>query len=162
PDFDSIVVGTSTSRLLRPARLDTLFSARFANLAMNAATPYEQMRMLDLFARHHRAPRAAIVGLDAVWCVTKDKYEKFTPRTFPAWMYGDDRWAGYLHMLSLYAVQEAVNQFAVMTGLKPRRYGLNGYTVFTPPDDKYDPARARMHFAAEGAPDVLGPPQGDP
>jgi hypothetical protein len=161
-DFDSVIVGDSTSRLLRPATLDPLFSARFANLAMNAATAYEQMRMLDLFARHHRTPRAVIVGMDASWCLTGPAYQKFTPRPFPAWMYGDNRWRGYLHMLSLYAVQEAVNQFQVMIGVKPRRYGLDGYTVFTPPDDQYDPARARKHFAAEGAPDTLGPPQGDP
>ncbi len=40
--FDSAVFGTSTSRLLRPAVLDPAFGARFANLAMNDATVYEQ------------------------------------------------------------------------------------------------------------------------
>src|ERR1700761_3211119 len=45
PRFDAVVVGTSTSRLLPPALLDPLFHARFANLAMNAATPYEQTRL---------------------------------------------------------------------------------------------------------------------
>ena len=44
--FDSAVFGTSTSRLLRPVMLDPEFGARFANLAMNDATAYEQARIL--------------------------------------------------------------------------------------------------------------------
>src|SRR5208282_1099994 len=43
--FDSVILGTSTSRALRPAELDPLFGARFANLAMNSATAYEQWRL---------------------------------------------------------------------------------------------------------------------
>ncbi len=46
PAFDSAVVGSSSSRLLRPAVLDTLLGGRFANLAMNAATAWEQSQML--------------------------------------------------------------------------------------------------------------------
>jgi hypothetical protein len=153
PRFDSAIVGTSTSRLLPPAELDAATHARFANLAMNAATPYEQMRMLALFARAHATPRIVMVGVDALWCQPGVPFAEITARGFPDWMYGGSRWEGYLHMLSLYALQEAANQFAVMTGLKTRHYGVDGYTVFTPPDAEYDAARARAHFAAEGSPD---------
>lgn len=50
-------------------------------------------------------------------------------------------------MLTPYAVQEAANQFAVMTGFKRRRYGLDGYTSFVPDDAAYDRARVDAAFA---------------
>ena len=51
--FDSVILGTSTSRSLRPVELDPLFNAHFVNLAMNSATAYEQWRLGMLFARRH-------------------------------------------------------------------------------------------------------------
>ena len=57
PDFDSAVFGTSTSRLLKPSTLGRHLGGRFANLAMNSATAYEQSRMFELFMRHHSDPR---------------------------------------------------------------------------------------------------------
>ena len=43
--FDSAVLGTSTLRLLDPAILSAGAGGRFVNLAMNAATPWEQTQM---------------------------------------------------------------------------------------------------------------------
>jgi hypothetical protein len=146
--FDSVVLGTSTSRLLRPAVLDTEFGARFANLAMNDATIYEQSRMLSVFAQAHPSPRVVIIGLDVRRCVTGDDYEKLTFRPFPEWMYGSNRWRGYGEMFNLYAVQEAGQQFGILTGIKRRRYGRDGFTSFVPPDSQYDPARVAMHLRA--------------
>ena len=146
--FDSAVLGTSTSRMLRPAVLDAVFGARFVNLAMNSATAWEQARMLALFARHHPAPRAVLVGLDAAWCgrVPPDG----PARPFPAWMYDGSPWRGYREVATLYAVQEAANQFAVLAGFKRRRYGPDGYTSFLPDDSRYDPARVAASFADWG------------
>lgn len=156
--FDAAVFGTSTSRLLRPAALDPLFGARFANLAMNSATSYEQMRLIEVFGHAHPAARAVLIGLDQPWCETGPFYTKLTPRPFPQWMYGGSPWRGYAEMFGLYPLQEAANQFAVMVGLKRRRYGLDGYTVFTPPESQYDAARAHAHILAEGTLPSLGDP----
>ncbi|MBC7799390.1 MAG: hypothetical protein H7Z10_02110 [Gemmatimonadaceae bacterium] len=145
PRFDSVILGTSTARLLQPAQLDPLFGARFANLAMNSATAYEQTRMLEVFVRAHPAPRAVIIGLDAEWCGAT--LVKYTPRPFPEWMYGPSPWRGYREMLNGYAIQEAANQFAVLVGLKARRYGLDGYTSFVPDNAAYDTARVDAAFA---------------
>ena len=145
PAFDAAVFGTSTSRLLQPAQLNPAFGARFANLAMNSATAWEQTRLLEVFLRAHPRPRALIIGLDAEWC--RDPVARTTSRPFPEWMYGANLWAAYAHMLSPYAVQEAANQFAVMVGLKRRRYGLDGYTSFVPDDAAYDRARVDAAFA---------------
>jgi len=160
PAFDSAVFGTSTSRLLDPAVLDPLFGVRFANLAMNSATAYEQSRLLDVFARAHPHARMVIIGLDSDWCTPAP--ERTTGRPFPAWMYGRSPWRGYREIANLYAVQEAANQLAAMAGLKRRRYGLDGYTNFLPDDAAYDPRRVAEIFASVGdvsaAPPVPGVP----
>ncbi len=83
---------------------------------------------MDVFRRAHPEPRVVMVGLDVRWCVTGDTYQKLTPRVFPAWMYQRDRWAGYLHMFNLYAVQEAGQQFGILLGIKRPVYGRDGYT----------------------------------
>ena len=153
PAFDSVVVGSSSSRLLRPERLDALFGGRFANLAMNAATAWEQSQMLRLFTRTHPDARTVIIGLDNVWCT--EAPERTTGRPFPQWMYEGPRWRGYLHMLNLYAVQEAGSELWTMLGLKRRRYGLDGYTSFVPPEAAYDPARVAAAFARWGVPPMI-------
>ncbi len=151
--FDSAIIGTSTSRLLRPVALNAELGAHFVNLAMNDATVYEQSRLLSVFARAHPIARVVIVGIDVRWCVTGETYPKLTPRPFPEWLYGDNPWIGYGKMFNLYAVQEAGQQFGVLTGIKRQVYGSDGYTSFVPPDNEYDPARVAMHLRESG-PDV--------
>ena len=148
--FDSAVIGSSSSRLLRPAELDRLFGGRFVNLSMNAATAWEQSDILALFTRIHPAPRTVIIGLDSAWC--SEVPIRSSGRLVPDWMYAGSPWRGYAHMLSLYAVQEAGSQLWTMLGLKARRYGLDGYTSFVPPEADYDPARVAAAFARWGVP----------
>ena len=158
PRFDAAVFGTSTARLLRPVDLDPLFGARFANLAMNSATAWEQTELLGVFLRAHPTPRAVLIDMDGAWC--GPVAERLTPRPFPAWMYGTNRWAGYREMLTPYAVQEAANQAMVMLHLQRQRYGSDGYTSFVPPDEAYDPARVDAAFARWPATDQT-PVSGD-
>ena len=149
PAFDSALFGTSTSRLLRPAALDPAFDARFANLAMNSATSYEQARLLEVFLHTHPAPRVVAIGLDVEWCLTPPLDQKFTFRGFPEWLYTESwpgRWGDYRHMFDMYSAEKAGQAFAEWTGLKPRVYGRDGYTRFVPPDDRYDAARALTHL----------------
>ncbi|MGI3777129.1 MAG: hypothetical protein ACRYGC_07515 [Janthinobacterium lividum] len=150
-NFDSVVLGTSTSRLLRPAVLDATLGGRFANLAMNSATAWEQVRLLEVFARTHPRAATVLVGLDDSWCRLGDAIER-NARPFPDWMYEPSRWPGYGRMFNLYAVQESASELWTMLGLKKRRYGLNGYTNFLPPETAYDPARVDAAFAAWGYP----------
>jgi hypothetical protein len=152
--FDSVILGTSTSRMLRPAVLDPLFEAHFANLSMNSATAYEQWRLGMLFARHHLETKVVLVGLDVVWCETGDVVEKYTGRSFPEWMYDENPWNDYLEQFNLYAVEQAGIQFGVLVGLQPRRYGRDGYTSFLPDEREYDLARARAHLYPDGVMDI--------
>jgi hypothetical protein len=155
--FDSMILGTSTSRLLRPVQLDPLFHARFANLAMNSATAYEQWRLGMLFVRHHPDMKVMLIGADIVWCETGDRLRKYTERSFPEWMYDAGSWHRYLHQFSLYAVEQAGIQFGVLTGLRARRYGRDGYTDFLPDDSRYDLARARRRLYPGGVPVAMTP-----
>lgn len=160
PRFDSAIIGTSTARLLQPAHLNPAFNARFVNLAMNSATAWEQTQILDVFLRAHPNPRAVIIDIDATWC--GHTAERLTPRPFPDWMYGPTRWPAYGHMLTPFAVQEAANQVSVMLGWKRRRYGLDGYTSFVPPDTAYDPTRVAAAFARWSPIDISPAPPDEP
>ncbi|MEO3473037.1 hypothetical protein AAFN86_14300 [Roseomonas sp. CAU 1739] len=151
--FDAAIFGTSTMRMLRPAALNEAFGARFANLAMNAATAYEQSRLFDVFLRAHPNPRAMVIGLDHVWC-DAGPLQRYTPRAFPEAFYESSPWPAYREMLSFYAVQEAGRQFAVLTGMMRPRYGHDGYTRFLPPEDRYDAARAAANLPALPPPET--------
>jgi hypothetical protein len=159
--FDSAIFGTSTTRLLRPAVLNPEFGARFVNLAMNAATAYEQSRLMAVFRQAHPTARLVLVGIDISHCEPGETEQQFTPRAFPAWMYDGSLWRGYGEMFNLYAVQEAGQEFAILTGLKQQVYGSDGYTSFVPPDSRYDPARVAMHLR-DDPPVIPTPGRGDP
>ncbi len=160
--FDSAIFGTSTSRLLRPVVLDGEFGARFVNLAMNAATAYEQTRLMAVFRRAHPAARLVLVGLDLSYCAPGAQEMRFTPREFPDWMYHGSPWRGYREMFNLYAVQEAGQEFGILVGIKRQVYGSDGYTSFVPPDSAYDPARVAMHLRDTAPLVPPGPRDGDP
>ncbi len=135
--FDSAVVGTSTSRLLQPAHLDGLFGGRFANLAMNSATAWEQYKIADLFLRTAPKVRTVVVGLDRVWCEPDADTQRLTFRPFPPWMYDDDPWNDLLYLLNGKTLEIAARLVEYHLGFRPPRLGPDGYEVFVPPDDQW-------------------------
>ena len=129
--------------------MNPLLGAHFANLAMNSAQAYEQYRLLQVFARHHPDARNVVIGVDATWCETGTEIKKYTFRQFPEWMYGENRWRPFLEMFNLYTIEQAGLQFSELTGLKPVRYGFDGYASFLPDESKYDPDKVRHNLATE-------------
>ncbi|NLI27846.1 MAG: hypothetical protein GX413_10775 [Acetobacter sp.] len=146
--FTSAMIGTSTGRLLQPQQLDALFNTHFVNLAMNSATPWEQRKILRLFLRSHPKPDYILIDVDQSWCSPKQGELSSPARPFPTWMYDGSATAQYLHMTSFYAIQEAANQFAWLTGHKKQRYGSDGYTNFLPPDSSWNEAKVDAKFRA--------------
>lgn len=142
--FDSYIVGTSTSRLLDPHILDPLFNARFANLAMNSMSAWEQARMLTYVLDHAAPPKVVMIGLDRVWC------DHEAPRTmpiigdFPDWLYDDNPWNDYLHLLNEPTVELAARTLGTQIGLYRERIRSDGFGVFTPPEADYDARRAEQ------------------
>ena len=59
--FDSIVVGTSSSKLLNPAWLEQAFGGRFANIALNDGRAWEEYQLAQLFLRTVPQPRTLLV-----------------------------------------------------------------------------------------------------
>ncbi len=146
--FDAAVFGTSTARLLDPDALDEAFGARFANLAVNAATPDEQTRLAELFLAHH-AVRAVLFGLDGTWCSADPPAR--TANAFPDWLYAEGTPWGVLRQVNLRSVTVAAQAGLARAGLARPRIRQDGYAVFTPPEDRYDPERARDHIRAGAA-----------
>ncbi len=144
PDFDSLVIGTSVGRLLRPDLLSRRLGGRFANLSMNAATPWEQYKIFSLFRRHHPSIATVVLEIDPIWC-KRDK-EKLTNRPFPAWMYDESPWNDVLPHLSLYGIEQAGRQLAFLLGLRPARFARDGYARYLPPPEDYDLERVRKEL----------------
>lgn len=151
--FDAAVFGTSTARLLDPGALDAAFAARFANLAVNAATPDEQMRLAALFVAN-RPVKAILFGLDATWCAADPPAR--SANAFPDWLYEAGTPWGVLRQVSLRSLTIAAQTGLARLGLVQPRLKADGYAVFTPPEALYDPERARTHIRA-GARDPATP-----
>lgn len=144
--FDAAIFGTSTIRLLDPVQLGETFGARFANLGLNAGTPWEQMQLADLFLRVVPNPKALILGLDVTWCEEDADRKTLTFRTFPPWLYDENRWNDWPGLLNLTTVEIAGRLALHRLGLMPERIRLDGYEVFVPDERMYDVARARLHI----------------
>ncbi|WP_406857003.1 hypothetical protein ABEG18_05045 [Alsobacter sp. KACC 23698] len=146
--FDSAVIGTSTVRLLNPARLDPLFSARTVNLGMNAATPWEQARIADLFLRETPDPALMIFGIDAEWCAqdAASPAKRLTFRAFPDSFYDDNRWNDWPYLFNLHSIEISWRLAMHRLRFKRQRLPMNGYEVFTPNEALYDVGRARTHI----------------
>lgn len=131
PRFDALIMGTSTARLIEPARLGALTGARFANLAMNSATAYEQYRIHDLFMRGRPIVRVLVIGIDEAWCQLGEDSERYTFRAFPEWMYDDRRWNDLLYLFNDKALEDAVRMLELLRGKREPKYRDDGYSDFT-------------------------------
>ncbi|MFD2251221.1 hypothetical protein FHS82_000373 [Pseudochelatococcus lubricantis] len=151
--YDAAIFGTSSLRLLDPEELDRLFGTpekpvHFANLAMNAATPWEQMQLARLFVKVEPAPRVLVFGLDRGWCdADADAPERrLTFRAFPVRFYDDDPWNDWRDAFSLNTLEIAGRLVSHRLGLRGVNLRDDGYGVFVPPDAAYDLERARTHI----------------
>jgi len=140
--FDSIVVGSSTARLIDPEQLNSPFKARFANMAMNASSAWEEWTTFEYFRRNVRAPKVLIVGVDDGWCDPNADRDR-TRHGFPEWMYDDDRWNDYANLLNSGTLELAGRLVGYHLGLYSARSRYDGFEIFTPPERDYDLARAK-------------------
>jgi hypothetical protein len=160
-DFDSLLVGTSTSKLIDPDQLNEPFQARFANLSMYSATAWEQIAFINHFRRTVPTPRVLIIGLDTVWCDPDAFAHRLTPAGFPFWLYDDNPWNDFLNVLNWQTLEIAGREVGYQLGLYPERVRRDGFEVFVPPEEQYDPARARENIwrgrAPATSPDIPPP-----
>ncbi|MGV3635555.1 MAG: hypothetical protein ACO1NY_14490 [Pseudorhodoplanes sp.] len=144
--FDSVMVGTSTSRLIDPDILNPAFGRRFANLSMDSMTAWEQQQLVSLFLREVGVPKALIVGLDGVWCIPNADRQRVTAAGFPEWLYDASRWNDLLYILNSATLEIAVRLAGNKLGLYRERLRSDGFGVFVPPEEQYDLKRAQDHI----------------
>jgi hypothetical protein len=156
--FDSLVLGSSTAMLLNPEELNVAMGARFVNLGMPLATPYEQMRLLSLFAHYHNGIKMLIVSVDTLWCHPKGMPEHANSRlvnAYPDWLYDTHAWND-LPPLNKTSVKAAYDQARALLGIyRPYSRWMNGYEDLTKTlHEKNNPEdiRKRIH---EGTPEPL-------
>jgi hypothetical protein len=156
--FDGAIFGTSTARLIDPQKLGPAFGAHAANFAMNAASPWEQVQLADLFLRHVPAPKLMVFGLDHTWCAADitNPEKRLTFRSFPPWLYGESRLAMLPQIFNLKSLEIAGRVLSNRLGLARARMRQDGYGVFTPPESLYNLAQARSHIW-EGPPRRIEP-----
>jgi hypothetical protein len=140
--FDSIIVGSSTARLIDPEQLNGPFRARFANMAMNASSAWEEWATFEYFRRHAGAPKVLIVGVDDGWCDPNADRDRVR-HGFPEWMYDEDRWNDYANLFNSGTLEIAARLVGYHLGLYKARSRYDGFEVFTPPERDYDLARAK-------------------
>src|SRR5262249_25941185 len=154
---DSIVVGTSTSRLLDPVALGRALGGRFASFAMPSMTAWEQVQVIDYFRRTVAAPRAVLIGLDHEWC-SRNSNAKDREKEFPSWAYDENRWNDFLYLLNNPTLEVAGRTVGRLLGIMPEKLREDGFEVFVPPESTYDLARARYHIWGPEGPRAFGPP----
>jgi len=152
--FDSIIVGSSTARLIDPEQLNEPFGARFANMAMNASTAWEEWTTFEYFRRNAGAPQVLIVGIDDAWCDPNADRDR-TRHGFPEWMYDDDTWNDYANLFNSGTLEIAARLIGYHLGLYRARSRYDGFEVFTPPESDYVLARARIGIWAGRTPRPL-------
>ncbi len=145
-DFDSAVIGTSSSRLLKPERLEAAFGGSFANLGMDAGKAWEQAQLAKLFLKRVPEPRTLLFALDWVWCRANAAEDRITKRGWPHWIYDESPWNDWLYAINGKSVEIAGRQLAYRLGFGDVRFPFNGYEVFVPPEDQYDLKKARKHI----------------
>lgn len=151
---DSLVIGTSTSRLLRPVELDAAFGGRFANLALNAGLAAEQLRVLAAFRRANGPPRTLLIGLDAVWCAEDATPEGETFRGWPAWLWQAKGWPALARTLNPRSLEIAARQIGLWLGMERARFDADGFGDFTGGDGRWNLEQARRHLWGDGPPGI--------
>jgi hypothetical protein len=144
--FDSIVVGTSSSKLLDPTWLEQAFGGRFANVALNDGRAWEEYQLALLFLRTVPRPRTLLFGIDWVWCADDADIKRITGRGFPPWIYDEERWNDWLYVLNWRSVETAARRLANLAGLLRPRIPANGFDVFVPPERAYDAEKAKRYI----------------
>jgi hypothetical protein len=155
--YDSIVVGTSTSRLLDPVALGRVLGGHFASFAMPSMTAWEQVQVIDYFRRTVAAPKALLIGLDHEWC-SRNRDADDREKEFPSWAYDENRWNDFLYLLNNPTLEVAGRTVGRLLGVIREKLREDGFEVFVPPESTYDLARARFYIWGPEGPRASRPP----
>jgi hypothetical protein len=155
--YDSLVVGSSISKLLDPDALDRTLGGHFANFAIEAMTAWGEVQIMDYFRDTIPNPKGLLIGLDHAWC-DPTIIDHTLDSDFPTWAFDNNRWNDFLYLLNSLTLEIAGRAVAYLVGAYPEKMRGDGFEIFTPPDETYDLARARLDIWRSTQPYVLPPP----
>jgi hypothetical protein len=112
-------------QLLSPERLKDKTGLDFVQLAVPATGPKEHLVLIDWFLRHHRAPRALVLGTDASWCTDDPALENAKP--FPFWLFSANPLTYARGLVRLDILEELPRRFGYVFGRKAERARPDGY-----------------------------------
>ncbi len=157
PEYQGVLLGASTSMLLNPVRLEQAFDVPFANMAMPAASPYEQLRLLRLYREHHPSPEYVLFGLDWFWC-----FKEGAPKQIGAnigqpswdWLYDENPWNNWpgLNSQSLKHARRQLRAMLDPSGSPAARDGYYDFTVKDYGPYKLPRARKKIYGRTEDLP----------
>ena len=144
---DSVVIGTSTSRLLDPERPQRGLRRTFRQFGDERRHRLGADRARQaLPPPTNRRPRPSSWGSTRCGASRRANCRRITFRGFPEWMYDENPWNDLPHLFSLQTLEIAGRLLLYQFGLMPERIRRDGYEIFTPPEATYDLARARWHI----------------
>ncbi|MCF7970117.1 MAG: hypothetical protein K9L22_02995 [Methylococcaceae bacterium] len=155
--YDSVIIGSSTVMLIHPHRLGELMSAKFATLAMPAASPFEQLRLLKLFTQHHPKTNYVLIGLDHIWCST-DTLPKLigfnAGNRIPDELYDENIWNNW-PAFSGTTIKYTKRQWKALYDTNQDSAGHDGYYDFTAKYSVYDlnSAQAKLYYGLNPIPE---------
>lgn len=157
--YDSAVFGTSTARLLQPADLDRAFGGRFAALAMDSGSAYEQTALARLFLAETTRVGTLILSLDGEqWCGANPDATRVTFRLFPESFYDSNAWNDVSDILNLELPDALRRAFNMAIGEHEPYFDASGFGDFTGGEANYDPQRARANLSAAAGTRPSAPP----
>jgi hypothetical protein len=131
PEFDSAIIGNSRGFAIEPARLSEGTKRRFVHLALDAAFPGDQLKMLALFATHRTG--AAPLLLQVVdyesWCNTargKTSYQ------MPWWLYEGSNFDYLRRIMTADSLLAASRRAKIAAGFAGDFRRRDGYELWLP------------------------------
>jgi hypothetical protein len=149
PQFNGLIVGSSSGFPLDPSRVAASTDWRLAQLAIPAALPPDQLVIARAFHRKHKANTLTIFVLDSLWCRSgSPAAEPFGP--FPTWLYESSDFEYLSRLLSPAAVEAAAKRVGIWLNLAPQAARVDGYAPVFP--------RAKREALLAMQPETDGPP----
>lgn len=141
PQFDSAIVGNSTTIPMQPEVLDRLTGHRFVSLSMSGSGPRAALDTARFFLRHHPNAKTVVIGLDDGWCTKGADFDEAHP--FPSELYGSD--LAYLAWLATHTSWETLKIARAKAGSN-RLDGYHPYDEVFRAHDFDNPAVALEHL----------------
>lgn len=157
--FDSFQAGTSTMDRITPGTPERVFGGRFANVSLQAATPYETELVLASIGGNVPKLRRVLIGIDYTWCSRRPPPQYHQVIRIPEHLYRGSKLSIYANLLSLATLRLARQKLAVKLGWDKGRFTLDGNRPNLEPDRPFGPEVLARIYRGQPRPVWLAQPE---